>query len=176
MSVVSHQSVLSLASLHLHLELDGRQLAADFGRHDRVHAEVGEGAAHEAAAEDNELGGALQVLLRLRHLGQELEVVVLENVDTLERNFHEMLGVEHSVSSFMTNLVIGAEVVDLLAEDGHPEVLADELHEVQLILELRTLLGQLLDEAVTGVEPDELEVGERLLPLLGVGLLENLAD
>ena len=72
--------------------------------------------------------------------------------------------------------MIGAEVVDLLAEDGHPEVLADELHEVQLILELRTLLGQLLDEAVTGVEPDELEVGERLLPLLGVGLLENLAD
>ena len=72
--------------------------------------------------------------------------------------------------------MISAEVVDLLAEDGHPEVLADELHEVQLVLELRTLLGQLLDEAVTGVEPDELEVGERLLSLLGVGLLENLAD
>ena len=72
--------------------------------------------------------------------------------------------------------MIGAEVVDLFSEDGHPEILADELHEVELILELRTLLGQLLDEAVTGVEPDELEVGERLLSLLGVSLLEYLSD
>ena len=72
--------------------------------------------------------------------------------------------------------MIGAEVVDLLAKDGHPEVLADELHEVQLVLELRRFFRQLLDEAVTGVEPDELEVGERPLPLFSVRLLEDLSD
>ena len=77
---------------------------------------------------------------------------------------------------FKSNLVIGAEVVDLLAEYGHPEILADELHEVELILKLRRLLRQLFDEAVAGVEPDELEVGERPLPLLGVRLLKDLSD
>jgi hypothetical protein len=97
--------------------------------------------------------------------------------------------------------MIGAQVVDLLSEHDRPKILADKLHQVQLVLridkkknrvnltnlnltrakenahlELWRLFGELLDDPVPGVEPDELQVCERLLPLFGVSLLEHLTD
>ena len=48
-------------------------------------------------------------LLASRHLGQEPEGLVLENIDAL---------------------VVGPQIVDLLAENGRPEVFADEFHQV----------------------------------------------
>ena len=48
-------------------------------------------------------------LLASGHLGQEPEGLVLENIDAL---------------------VVGPQIVNLLAENGRPEVFADEFHQV----------------------------------------------
>lgn len=142
---------LSLRSLDLDLELAGRH-ARHLGSHHGVDPQVGQGAPHQAAGEGHELGAGLQVLSVLAGLGEELEAVVLQHVDTL---------------------VVGPQVIDLLPnnklvitkiyckdlsfspEHCHPEVLANELEEVELVLELGIVLGEPLYESVAGVEAQQ---------------------
>ena len=44
----------------------------------------------------------------------------------------------------------------LTPEDGHPEVLADELEQVELVLELGVVLGEPLDQPEAGVVAEQL--------------------
>lgn len=48
-------------------------------------------------------------MTNLRNLAEKLELIILQNIDTL---------------------VVGSQVVDLLPKDGGPELLADKLHQV----------------------------------------------
>ena len=81
-------------------------------------------------SQQNGIELVLPDLLATGHLGQEPEGLVLENVDPL---------------------VVGPQVVNLLSENGCPEVLADEFHQVQLVLEFGVLPRQLLDQSVASV-------------------------
>jgi hypothetical protein len=58
--------------------------------------------------------------------------------------------------------MVGSKVVNLFLEDAHPEIFADELHQVQLVFELGILAGQLLDQTISGVESDVLEIRQSL--------------
>lgn len=62
-----------------------------------------------------------------------------------------------------THLVICAEAVHLLVEHGHPQVLAEELEDIQLLPEAQSLLGQSTGQAE---DPRE-ELGSVRLPALG---------
>jgi len=121
----------------LDLEFDGGW-ADDFSGHDRVEAEVGQGASNQTTSEDDEDRGLLQMLLSVRHPLEELERLVLENVNSL---------------------VVGSEVVNLFAKNAGPKVLADEFHQVQFVLELGVFSGQFFNESVSGVVAEELLVG-----------------
>ena len=44
-------------------------------------------------------------------------------------------------------------------EHSHPEVLANELQQIQLVFELGIILGEPLNEPVAGVEAEQLESG-----------------
>ena len=47
--------------------------------------------------------------------------------------------------------MVGPQIVDLLAENGRPEVFADEFHQIQLVLEFGVLSRQLLNQSVASV-------------------------
>ena len=44
-------------------------------------------------------------------------------------------------------------------EHSHPEVFANELQQIQLVLELGIILGEPLDEPVPGVVAEQLQLG-----------------
>merc|ERR1719189_495187 len=54
---------------------------------------------------------------------------------------------------------IGFLIVYLLPEHSHPEVFANELQQIQLVLELGIILGEPLDEPVSGVVAEQLQLG-----------------
>ena len=142
---------LSLRSLDLDLELAGRH-ARHLGSHHGVDPQVGQGAPHQAAGEGHELGAGLQVLSVLAGLGQELEAVVLQHVDPLVVGPQVIYLLPDK-----TNIKHNADKCqDLSPEHCHPEVLADELEEVELVLELGIVLGEPLNESVAGVEAQQL--------------------
>lgn len=79
-----------------------------------------------------------QILLIRRQTGQKPERVVLQHVDTL---------------------MVGSQIVDLLLVNRHPEIGADELHCVELVLEARPFPGEAFDQAIAGRVADVLQCG-----------------
>ena len=58
---------------------------------------------------------------------------------------------EGLILEYVDALMVGSQIVDLLPEDAGPKVLANKLHQVQLVLELGIFASQLLNEAEAGV-------------------------
>ena len=56
--------------------------------------------------------------------------------------------------------MVCSQVVDLFLEDAGPEVLAHELHQVELVLEFWVLSGKLLDQAISGVEANVFKISK----------------
>jgi len=123
--------------MNLNLELASWH-TRNLRRNHRVHAEVGQRSSDQATGEGHKLGTGLKILSVLARLGQELETVVLEDV--------------HS-------LVVGPQVVDLFPENSNPEIFANELEEVKLVLEFWIILGKPLNESVASIESKELKLG-----------------
>jgi len=123
--------------MNLNLELASWH-ARNLGRHHRIYPEVSQRASDQAAGEGHKLWTGLQILSVLACLGQELETVVLEDVHTL---------------------MVGSQVVYLLPEDSYPEVFADELEKVKLVLELGIIFGESLNKSISSVEPQQLKLG-----------------
>jgi hypothetical protein len=96
------------------LELAGRH-RGHLSRHDCVHPQVGKTAPDKATGEGNKLWACFKVLTVTGSLGQKLERIILQDIDTL---------------------MIGAKVVNLFPENCHPKIFADEFEEVKFVLEL----------------------------------------
>lgn len=130
--------------------------ARDLGLDRADDPQVGQASPEESAGEGQEPGAVPQILLSgaAAHPLQESELVVLEDVDAV---------------------VVGPEVVDLLLVEAGPEVGADELDGVELVLEPGPLPGEALDYAIAHAEAHALEVGQVLL-VLGDGLECEIGD
>lgn len=117
-------------------------------RHHARDAQIGQAAPHQPARKRDKLGRVLQVLRAGRQPRQKAERIVLQHVHAL---------------------VVGPQVVDLLAVNRAPEVGADKLHRVQLVLEAGPLAGETFDDPVTGRVADVLQRGQVVFLLMGRG-------
>ena len=55
--------------------------------------------------------------------------------------------------------MVGPQVVNLLPEHGNPEVFANELQQIQLVLKLWVISRQPLYESVASAVAEQLELG-----------------
>ena len=60
--------------------------------------------------------------------------------------------------------MVSSKIINLLLADAGPKVFADKFHQIQLVLELWILASQLLNQPISGIEADVLEIRKSLFP------------